>query len=148
MVRFDVGDLVRLAPQGMCRCGRNSGITIAAMEGRVKNVTITPDGKAVTQRQIDGALSGVVGVEEYQILQTSRAEYAAFIVCNPPNTPSTCEKQVREVLRSVYGNNARVSVKTERALSPDIPGKYRLVKPLIAIDPSSFLDRRHVLLIS
>ena len=79
-------------------------------------------------------MSGVVGVEEYQVLQTSRAEYAASIVCSPSGTPSTCEKQVGEALRSVYGNDAKVSVKSARALSPDIPGKYRLVKPLIAID--------------
>jgi hypothetical protein len=44
----------------------------------------------------------------------------------------------------VYGNSAKVSVKTGRALSADLPGKYRLVKPLIAIDPSSFFDCRRV----
>jgi phenylacetate-coenzyme A ligase PaaK-like adenylate-forming protein len=144
VVRFDVGDLVRLEPQGICPCGRNGGITLAAIEGRVKNVTITPDGKAVTQRQIDGAMSGVAGLDEYQVLQTSHAEYAASIVCNPSSAPSTCEKQVGEALRSVYGNSAKVSVKTGRALSADLPGKYRLVKPLIAIDPSSFFDCRRV----
>ena len=148
VVRFDVGDLVRLERQGMCPCGRNSGITIAAIEGRVKNVTITADGQAVTQRQIDGAMSGVVGVEEYQVRQTSRAEYAASIVCSPSSLPATCEKQVGEALRSVYGSNAKVSVRTGSALSPDIPGKYRLVKPLIGIEPSSFFDRRHVSRIS
>jgi phenylacetate-coenzyme A ligase PaaK-like adenylate-forming protein len=142
VLRFDVGDLVRLEPQGICPCGRRSGITIAAIEGRLKNVTITPDGKAVTQRQVDCAVSGVAGLEEYQVLQTGRAEYAASIVCNPSSAPSTPEKQVAEALRSVYGGNAKVSVKTRRALSPDIPGKYRLVKPLIPIDPSSFFDHR------
>jgi phenylacetate-CoA ligase len=138
VVRFDVGDLVRLDPQGACPCGRNGGITIAAIEGRLKNVTVTPDGKAVTQRQVDLAMSRVAGVEEYQVLQTSRAEYAASIVCSPSSTPPTCEGQAREALRSVYGNDAKVSVRTGRALSPEFPGKYRLVKPLIAIDPSSF----------
>ena len=144
VVRFDVGDLVRLEPQGRCPCGRNGGMTVAAIEGRLKNVTIRPDGKAVTQRQIDRAMSAVMGVEEYQVLQTARAEYAASIVCSPSGRPSTCRKQVGEALRSVYGNDAKVSVNTGRALSPDIPGKYRLVKPLIAIDPGSFFDRRYV----
>jgi phenylacetate-coenzyme A ligase PaaK-like adenylate-forming protein len=143
VVRFDVGDLVRLETHGGCPCGRNSGITIAAIEGRVKNVTMTPDGRAVTQRQIDRAISGVAGIEEYQVLQTHRAEYAAFIVCSPSGSQSACDKQVAEALRSVYGDNAKVSVKTTRALAPDFPGKYRLAKPLIAIDPSSFFDRRY-----
>jgi len=144
VVRFDVGDLVRLEPRHTCPCGRNGGITIAAVEGRLKNVTVTPGGKAVTQRQIDRAMGGVAGVEEYQVLQTSRAEYSASIVCSPSGTPSALEKQVGEALASVYGGDAKVSVKSARALSPDIPGKYRLVKPLIAIDSSSFFDRRAV----
>jgi phenylacetate-CoA ligase len=144
VVRFDVGDLVRLEPGGRCPCGRNGGMTIAAIEGRVKNVTLRPDGQAVTQRQIDRAMSGVMGVEEYQVLQTAPAEYAAAIVCSPAGRPSTCEKQVAEALRAVYGDDAKVSVKTGRALSPDIPGKYRLVKPLVPIDPGSLFDRRYV----
>jgi phenylacetate-CoA ligase len=142
VVRFDVGDLVRLEPRGTCPCGRNGGMTVAAIEGRVKNVTITPDGRAVTQRQVDRAMSRVAGVDEYQVLQTGRAEYAASVACDPSGTPSTCEKQVREALRSVYGTDAKVSVEMRRALSPDLPGKYRLVKPLIPIDPTSFFDRR------
>jgi phenylacetate-coenzyme A ligase PaaK-like adenylate-forming protein len=144
VVRFDVGDLVRLEPGGLCPCGRKSGITIAAIEGRVKNLTVSPDGKAVTQRQIDRAMSGVAGVEEYQVLQTGGAEYAACIVCSPHSARSACRKGVAEALASVYGVNAKVSVKTVRALSPDIPGKYRLVKPLIEIDSSCFFDSRHV----
>jgi phenylacetate-CoA ligase len=145
VVRFDVGDLVRLETRGRCPCGRNGGITLAAIEGRVKNVTMTPGGRAVTQREIDDALSGVAGVEEYQVLQIHRAEYTAFIVCSSSSQRSACMKHVRETLRSVYGDKAKVTVKTMRALVPDIPGKYRLVKPLIAIDPSSFFDRRPVL---
>ncbi|MGO8679057.1 MAG: hypothetical protein ACLQVX_24725 [Limisphaerales bacterium] len=138
VVRFDVGDLVRLEPSGACPCGRNGGITIAAVEGRLKNVTVTPEGKAVTQRQVDVAISRVAGVEEYQVLQTSRAEYSASIVCGPSAAPPKCESQIAEALRLLYGPNAKISVTTRGPLSPDFPGKYRLVKPLIAIDPASF----------
>lgn len=144
LVRFDVGDLVRLEPQGICPCGRNGGMTIAAIEGRVKNLTTTPDGQAVTQRQVDCALSSVAGLDEYQVLHTGRAKYAASIVCSPSHSPSKCQRQVREVLKSVYGSNANVSVKTRRALAPDFPGKYRLVKPLFPVDPAFFFDRRHM----
>ena len=144
VLRFDVGDLVRLETQGICPCGRNSGITISAVEGRVKNMTMTPDGRAVTQCQIDRAMSGVAGIDEYQVLQAHRAEYAAFIVCSPSGSPSARDKQVGEALRSVYGEQARISVKTAHELAPEFPGKYRLVKPLLAMDPCSFFDQRYV----
>ena len=133
MVRFDVGDLVRLEPGGVCPCGRSDGMTLAAIEGRVKNVTMTPGGKAVTQRQVDCAIAKVPGIEDYQARQTGRADYEVSIVCGPSSTGSTCEAQVAEALGSVYGVKAKVLVKTERALSPEMPGKYRLVKPLISI---------------
>jgi phenylacetate-coenzyme A ligase PaaK-like adenylate-forming protein len=140
MVRFDVGDLVRLEPGGVCPCGRSGGITLAAIEGRVRNVTMTPGGRAVTQRQVDRAISGVPGIEEYQVRQTGRADYEASIVCVPSSSRSTCEELVAEALGSVYGASAKVSVKTEPALSPEMPGKYRLVKPLIPIDTDPFFE--------
>ncbi len=133
LVRFDVGDLVRLEPGGRCPCGRNGGMTLAAVEGRVKNITLTPDGRAVTQRQVDLALGAVPGLDEYEVLQTAADAYAASIVCSPATAPAACAKEAADALRSVYGAKAVVAVKTVETLVPDAPGKYRLVKPLIPI---------------
>ena len=41
LVRFDVGDLVRLDETGKCACGRESGIILSATEGRFANATLT-----------------------------------------------------------------------------------------------------------
>jgi len=141
VVRFDIGDLVRLEPQGACPCGRSEGLTLAAIEGRVKNVTLTPEGKAVTQRQVDDAISQVMGIEQYEVRQIGRNQYEASIALAPSCAPSACEKQAREALESVYGGGAKVSVAIARALSPELPGKYRLVKPLLPVDPDSLFER-------
>jgi phenylacetate-coenzyme A ligase PaaK-like adenylate-forming protein len=144
VVRFEVGDMVRLETGSRCPCGRNSGMTIAAVEGRVKNLTLTPDGRAVTQRQIDLAMSRVPGLDEYQVHQTSRAEYIACIVGPRSGDQSLCTAQVQETLKSVYGDSAQVSVRSTPALAPDLPGKYRLVKPLMNVDPGLLFDPRYV----
>jgi phenylacetate-coenzyme A ligase PaaK-like adenylate-forming protein len=56
IVRFNIGDLVRIDQQANCSCGRESGWILSAVEGRVKNITFTCDGRVVTLRELDNAL--------------------------------------------------------------------------------------------
>ena len=69
-MRFDIGDVVRLNGPAPCPCGRDEGLTLASIEGRTISITLTPEGRAVTQGAVDRALGAVEGLVEYQILQT------------------------------------------------------------------------------
>ena len=57
IVRFDVGDLIRLHPSGRCACGRDEGLIAEAVEGRVSNLTFTTAGGLVTTMALDDTLS-------------------------------------------------------------------------------------------
>lgn len=80
LVRFDIGDLVHIDEQETCSCGRASGLILLAVEGRVKNITYTCDGRVVTLRELDNALNVLEGVDEYQLFQLTNDSYRLHLV--------------------------------------------------------------------
>ena len=142
LVRFDIGDVVRLDDGTSCPCGRREGLTLASMEGRTVNLTLTPEGRAVTQATVDRALASVPGLVQYQILQTAPAAYLLRFVAEEAE-PCQVAGAIREVLQVVYGPTAAITTEAVEGISPDPPGKYRLAKPLDPIDPDTLLDQRY-----
>jgi phenylacetate-coenzyme A ligase PaaK-like adenylate-forming protein len=139
LVRFDTGDIVRLNSGAPCPCGRHEGLTLTSVEGRLVNLTLTPGNRLVTQGEVDRALSEVPGIVEYQVIQTEQSAYTARFVIGPnETTPPT--GAVREAIQAIYGPAATITPEPVTSIAPDPPGKYRLVKSLIPIDPSLFLD--------
>ena len=142
LVRFDIGDVVRLDNGTPCPCGRREGLTLASMEGRTVNLTLTPEGQAVTQATVDRALATVTGLVQYQLLQTGPSAYLLRFVSEDAE-PHGVAGAVGEVLQAIYGPKATITAEPVEGISPDPPGKYRLAKPLELIDPDTLLDERY-----
>jgi phenylacetate-coenzyme A ligase PaaK-like adenylate-forming protein len=139
MLRFDVRDLVRIDEQGVCSCGRKSGLILSAMEGRTMSVTLTCDGKPVTLRALDDLVSTLAGIEEYQLQQLSAKTYHLYLVSRRSDKKSLTEEAV-SLLKGLYGEEAAVSVYYKDALSPEDSGKYSMAKVNFPIDIEKFLD--------
>jgi phenylacetate-coenzyme A ligase PaaK-like adenylate-forming protein len=140
LIRFDVGDLSRLEPEP-CPCGRKAGMTLALIEGRTANLTITPGGMPVTQARVDRGLSAVSRIDNYELRQTDESSYRLRIVADSGFDPATAV-QARGVLREIYGPKARISVEEARDLAPGPSGKFQLVQALFPLGLASFLDPR------
>jgi phenylacetate-CoA ligase len=123
VLRFDIGDLVRLDPTHTCPCGRDEGYILEAVEGRVANVTFTTDGRAVTTRQVDDSMGALDGVRDYQLIQASSAEYHLRLVTHADS--HAVEGACREALRALYGRDAAVRTEICEDLEPAVSGKYR-----------------------
>ena len=116
-------------------------MTLALIEGRTANLTITPEGRPVTQAQVDRGLSTISRIDDYELRQTDESTYQLRIVGDTGFDSSSAE-QAREVLREIFGSNARISVEKTRDLAPGPSGKFQLVKALFPLNPASFLDPR------
>lgn len=138
LLRFDIGDVVRLAAVP-CPCGRRDGLTLDAVEGRTVNLTLTPTGIAVTQRQADLALGGVDGLDEYRLEQIAPAAYRVLVVAAPGHDADRVRRDAAEALHALYGPDAAVEVLPEDVLHPDPPGKFRLTRALFPIDADALL---------
>ncbi len=81
LLRYDVGDLVELAPpDARCRCGRTLPL-VKAVHGRTEDAVVTPDGRCVTALfAVPDLVEGVVGV---QFVQEEAASLCIRIVPGP-----------------------------------------------------------------
>jgi phenylacetate-CoA ligase len=140
ILRFDVGDLVRLDESGSCPCGRNSGIILSAIEGRMATATLTTAGRLVTLRELDNVIGGLSGVDEYRLEQTGMDSYDLFIVSRVSDKSALTE-EASHLLKKLYGDGAKISVRFENAISPESTGKYRLAKAVFPLHVEDYLDK-------
>jgi hypothetical protein len=110
-----------------------------SVEGRTMHLTLTPEGRAVTQGTVDHALGSVAGLVEYQILQTGSSSYHLRFVSEEaalrPVANEACD-----ALQTVYGPTAAITADPVEAIAPDSPGKYCLSRKLEPVDPDKLLD--------
>jgi phenylacetate-CoA ligase len=151
LVRFDIGDVVRLDGQAPCPCGRREGLTLASVEGRTVSLTLTPEGRAVTQGAVDRALGAVDGLAEYRLRQTGASDYhLRFVAENADPRAAATDVDIdrvadaaREALREVYGAGAALTLEPVDAIAPDPPGKYILAKRYEPVDADALLDKAY-----
>ncbi|MFH0897091.1 MAG: hypothetical protein V1850_03460, partial [Candidatus Bathyarchaeota archaeon] len=133
MVHFDVGDLVRLESEVACPCGRGSGLILSAVEGRVKSVTLTCKSRLVTLRELDNALSILKDIDEYHLDQAARDTYCLHLVSQRTDRDSLCA-EATEILRELYGDEAKISILFEKDIVPLTSGKYITSQALFPIN--------------
>jgi len=133
ILRFDVGDLVRLH-RGPCPCGRHEGITVRAVEGRISNVTFDPQGGLVTTRQVDDSLSAVPGIRDYHLEQRDKNHYFLQVVAGAKKTEKNFEKMLYNALESVYGIGGVFEIVVVEELLPGPAGKFRRTQADFSFD--------------
>jgi hypothetical protein len=88
-------------------------------------------------------MSTLDGFDEYRLEQVSLREFDLHLVSSRQDR-KRLTKEATEVLKELYGKEARVSVIYEEALSPEDSGKYAIAKALFPIDIEGYLDERFV----
>ena len=139
LIRFDVGDLVRLDEQRKCVCGRHSGIILSATEGRFVNATVTCTGRLVTSRELDNNLSVNEDIDEYKLEQINMDSYDLHLVSQQPDKPQLTEAAVF-ILKNLYGQQAKINVIHEDKIAPENSGKYRISKALFPLKIEDYLQ--------
>ena len=137
LIRFDMGDLVRLAGEP-CPCGRHEGLTLAAIEGRIANATLSSAGRLVTQREADAAIAEVDGVDQYELVQNGAATVSVRYASDTRDA-AAIEPELRASLQRCYGSSVKMVLGQVRALSPVLGVKYRLARADFEIDIHDFL---------
>jgi phenylacetate-coenzyme A ligase PaaK-like adenylate-forming protein len=138
LVRFSVGDLGRLAAKP-CLCGRTAGLTLEAIEGRIMDITVTTDGRAVTVNQVDAAAASVPRIAAIQLTQHDRRHITVRVVSESDAGDITTA--TRDTFAALYGTDAEVAVQSVPELPPGPSGKHRMaicefpvdIKQLLAV---------------
>lgn len=141
MLRFDVGDLVRLEESCSCSCGRHSGLILASIEGRKTNLTLTTQGRLVTLHELDKTISILEGIDEFKLVQPDLMSYELQIVSFRSDKPALAEEASR-ALKKLYGEDARIFVDFVPAVFAEGSGKYQLARTLFPVEIEKYLDPR------
>ncbi|MDD5287696.1 MAG: hypothetical protein PHY28_01080 [Dehalococcoidales bacterium] len=144
LIRFDVGDLVRIDEKGGCACGRDSGLILSAIEGRFANATLTCGGRLVSSRELDNNLSVLEGIDEYKLEQISSGSYALHLASRREDK-KRLSGAATSILKKLYGKEAKVSVVFEDAISPENSGKYRVSKALFPLKMEDYLEESPII---
>ncbi|MGA2762148.1 MAG: hypothetical protein ABSG17_02175 [Spirochaetia bacterium] len=132
LVRFEIGDIGLVAARP-CPCGRSFGITLEAIEGRLKSLCVAGDGRLVTHRELDLALARVEGLEQYRLDQEAPRSVLLAVV-PAPNAGDRVAKDAEEALRPVFGPGVRLAARMVRELHPELSGKFLMVRRSFSLD--------------
>jgi phenylacetate-coenzyme A ligase PaaK-like adenylate-forming protein len=155
LVRFDIGDVARLAaprpgePAGTrCPCGRTGGIVLEDMEGRASGITLDEDGGPVTQAAVDRAMAVVPGLVDHRLRQerpgSIQIAYVLDAAARPVRGPVRgADRAVRAALRRLYGRSCAIEAREVSALQPEPSGKYLRTAPTFTVDGDVFLDEAY-----
>ncbi len=133
LLRFDIGDIARLAT-GRCPCGRDFGLTLAAIEGRLKSLCVAEDGRLVTHREMDNALGFVDGLEQYRLVQDSPKKVRLDVIFEDGHGKQVSQ-DAADILQGLFGRSVEISVNGVDALLPEKSGKFLLARRDFPLDP-------------
>jgi phenylacetate-CoA ligase len=121
LLRYDIGDVVRVAESRDCACGlKSDGPLLERVEGRLSDCTSVA-GDTVTPLMLDDAIHAALGptatIEQWQLAGDS------LLVVDPRSDSSAGAAAVVGAVLARRVRGERVA-----AIAPEASGKYRLVK--------------------
>lgn len=137
VIRFDVGDLVRLHPQSTCACGRNEGLIAQYIEGRLTNATFSTSGNLVTTMALDRALAAVGGIRDYHLEQNEPRLYRLELMVDA-DAPAVVD-DTRAALAGLYGDDGRFEILVQDNILPGQAGKFRRTQANFDFDTREML---------
>lgn len=134
VLRFDTGDVARMDDRGPCPCGRTDGLTLASIDGRVKDVTFTSAGDAVTVDRLDRVLSSLDWLEAWQMDCLSPLGFLLRVQTGGDSPADAIRAEAAGRLRDIYGPSCDIEVQEVDALEPEESGKFRFVRSRFPVD--------------
>jgi hypothetical protein len=92
--------------------------------------------------ELDGALSILEGIDEYQLNQVSKDSYHLHLVTQRVDREKL-GREAEEVLAGLYGREAKILVVFDKATPTSPSGKYSPSQALFPINFEDFLDERY-----
>lgn len=127
LLRFDPGDIVRQDAHASCPCGRNGPALVKSIEGRVKSLTRSVEGRPVTQGELDRLLAAEASLVTYQLIQEGVDRYTLKAVLEADEGNGAPDR-LQDALIGLYGKDAGVRVEVCQDLEPEASGKFLLAK--------------------
>ena len=141
VLRFEIGDVARLDERGPCPCGRDQGLTLAAIEGRLADVTFSGTGRVVTVDDLDCLLAEIPELDGWQ-LELPRPGTLQLRILTGSGDAAKSRRHCLELLRNLYGNGCKVEITVAKALRRELSGKIRFTRATFPVDHTLLWQRQ------
>jgi phenylacetate-CoA ligase len=125
LVRYEIGDALKVDSQAICACGRRLPL-IADVVTKEEDVLVTPSGRRISPSILTWAFKDLPGLEASQIMQTSADEIVASVVVATAEFPAVRDA-LDERLRRLTFNEFKIEVMRCERLPITAVGKSRFV---------------------
>lgn len=126
LIRYDQADLVLPGDGSPCPCGRRFR-KLAAIQGRVMDSIVRPDGSHVPPFSVTSAVSEIPGVRRFQIVQEGTDLLTVKVESARPLSTEVVGRLEHD-LTKVLGSGMRISTEAIASLEPPPGVKFRLVE--------------------
>ncbi len=130
LIRYDQSDLVKVGTEALCLCGRRFR-RLEAVQGRVMDAVLRPDGSHVPPFSVTSAVSEIPGLRRFQIVQ-DRVDRLTVRVESTQPLGADLHSQLEHELRSVLGPSIGIAVEPVATLEPPPGIKFRVIESRIA----------------
>lgn len=127
LIRYRVGDIIKLAPEEKtCVCGSSFPL-IESIEGRSSDYIYSHEKGKVNQVNIGNSAKGIDGIICFQVIQNHKDSLNVLIVKND-SFDSNSENSFMLALRQRVGNTIHIEINYVDDIPREESGKFRIVK--------------------
>jgi phenylacetate-coenzyme A ligase PaaK-like adenylate-forming protein len=122
LLRYEIGDVVRVADERVCGCGlRTDGPLVERVEGRLSDCIVVR-GETITPLMLDDTIHAALGPDDTLEQWQLNGDVLLVVDSVSRDSAAVAARAVAELLaRPIRGERVR-------AVAPEVSGKYRLVK--------------------
>jgi phenylacetate-CoA ligase len=125
LLRYRTGDLVDLATDQTCPCGRRLPL-VKAILGRIDDQVVTPEGVMVGPAPLSLAFQSVSGLKEAQIIQDKPSNIIVYLAVSD-TFGSSNEQFLLGELRKRLGQSIKIEFAYVPKVARTVAGKQRLI---------------------
>ncbi|MFQ5778487.1 MAG: phenylacetate--CoA ligase family protein [Terriglobia bacterium] len=125
LIRYEIGDAGRWAPEQDCPCGRGLPL-LADVQGRTTDFLVLPDGRWVSGPALTLVVADMADVRQVQFVQKAPAAVVLRVVPGRDYGSQTVAELRRRLGRYLDGHTA-LAIEEVEGIASEASGKYRFV---------------------
>ncbi len=128
LIRYDIGDSITLADEGiLCTCGNHNPL-VKEILGRIDDYLYSPENGKINLGNVSNTLKDTKGIIRFQAIQDELTEIVVLVVKDDNIFDEKNEKKFIENWKDRLGRNMKLCLKYVENIPAEKSGKYRIVK--------------------
>ncbi len=127
LIRYDIGDTVKLSIKTKCKCGNNLPM-VEAIHGRVNDYVFSPENGKINIVNVSNTLKEVYGIIKFQVIQNQENSLNFNIIIDDSIFSKKDEEKFITNWQERVGKKMKLNLNYVSCIENEKSGKFRLIK--------------------